>query len=73
MRVLDVSGQEGEVTVNLPEPLIDNDGISIEVTANISQNSISAMLERQAARIALFEVKDDLAERIKNAPKLNWR
>lgn len=73
MRVLDVSGQEGEVTVNLPEPLIDNDGISIEVTANMSQNSISAMLERQAERLALFEVKDDLAERIKNAPKLNWR
>lgn len=73
MRVIDVAGKEGEVTVNLPEPLIDNDGISIEVTANMSQNSISAMLECQAERLALFEVKDDLAERIKNAPKLNWR
>lgn len=73
MSIIDAIGDGDSAIVTLPQPLLENDLISVDVVANVSNQSLSHMLEYQSKTWPLTTVKDDTADRIKNAPKLNWR
>ncbi len=73
MRVMDVAGEGDAAVVPLPQPLTKDDLVAVEVVANVDTQSLSQMLKLQANDKRLKAVDDKTAERIRNAPKLNWK
>lgn len=73
MRVMNVQGGGEEATVQLPEPLAENELVSVEIVADVGKQSMSAMLKLQENDERMSAVDDAMVQKIKNAPKLNWR
>ena len=69
-----VNAVDGQVVLQLPQPLQDGDLIEVDVTAQIEPKStMQEFLQQQPQAHLLRETDDLLYERLKNAPKLNWR
>lgn len=73
MRIMDASGDGTSAVIQLPQPLVQNELISVEVLADVSTQSIPEMLKLQENDERMIQVDDAMAQRINNAPKLNWR
>jgi hypothetical protein len=71
MVVVDAPAQNGEVIVQLTKPLLSNSLFSVDVMASIVGQQ-KTMLAHQENDSRYQTVNDDLAMRIRNAPKLNW-
>ncbi len=73
IRVVDAPAQNGEVTVQLPQPLQSGTLVTAEIMASMSQQSTQKMLQAQVTRAKQVAMSDALAGRLKSAPRLNWR
>lgn len=71
MRILEASGDKDEIVVPLPQPLIKDDIISLDVIANVEQNN--SMLEEQMSSGLMNPLDASTIERLRSAPRLNWR
>lgn len=76
MRVIDISGQDPQaITVQLPQPLLPEDQVTVEVVANVQkqQRSVQEMVLEQKYAHLLRKVDDHTVRRIQDAPRRNWR
>lgn len=73
MRIMDIEGEGDVAKVQLPQPLVKDELVSVEVVADVSTQSMSVLLKLQENDERINIVDDAMAQRIQDAPKLNWR
>ncbi len=73
MRMMDVKGEGDVAKVQLPQTLVQDELVSVEVIADVEKSCLSAMIKQQANDERMILVDDATAQRIRNAPRLNRR
>lgn len=73
VRVMDAKGEAQQIVVPLPQPLMKDDVVQVEVQAQVqTQVSLQDMIQGQKYAPLIKEVDEATALRVAKAPRLNW-